>query len=70
MNADTLLSDEFLKFSATIKGLREEKDTLNEEFKKKYAEHKQKLAAIDSAAVQARQDFEEWTKEQEAASSS
>ena len=69
MNANILLSDEFMIFSKKIQDLREEKSVLNEEFKAKYAEHKEKLATIDNAAVQAQQDWDEWIKEQSASSS-
>jgi len=64
MNADVLMSDEFLSFSTKIKELKDERDSLKEEFKKQYAEHKEKLAAIDSAAVQAEEDFNQWMEEQ------
>lgn len=64
MNAEILMSNEFVSFSSKIKTLKEERDVLKEEFQQQYAEYKEKLASIDKSAEQAEEEFNQWMEKQ------
>lgn len=64
MNAELLLSDKFLEFSAKIAGIHEKKKALVVEFKKLYDSHKAQIKSLEEEAAQLAAEFESAAKQQ------
>ena len=63
MNAELLLSDKFVEFSAKIAAIHEKKKALVVEFKKAYDSHKAQVKQLEEEAAQIAAEFESASKQ-------
>jgi len=63
MNAELLLSDKFVEFSAKVASLHEKKKNLNIEFKKLFEAHKAQIKQIEEEAALLASEFQNEQKQ-------